>query len=333
MKAMMLTAGLGTRLRPITNMWAKPAVPFLGIPLLKYPLYLLKELGVNELVLNSHYKAEQIDGLAREIESASLKVHVSHEPGEPLGSGGGIWKAKEWLETKGESFFVCNGDEVILPKDAGIFESFVREHNERNALATILVMKHPLVGTQFGGVWCSPAGDVRGFSKNPQAFGNDSIGYHYIGLLLLNSRIFEYLPEGESNILYDALAAAIAKHETVRVVVGDFTWFETGNPTDLLEASKEALHLLDSGTGVDADALRSLTKEFWKTGTRLEKLTNALVLRAPGSDISATADVSGFVVLEEGARIESRAKVSDSILMPQSRINSESNNNIVLPSN
>lgn len=331
LKAMMLTAGLGTRLRPVTDHWAKPAVPFLGIPLLKYPLFLLQELGVNELVLNSHYKAKQIDSLAREIENTSLKVHVSHEPGEPLGSGGGIWKAKQWLKTDGESFLVCNGDEVILPKNEDVFKRFVAEHTDRNALATILVMKHPLVGTQFGGVWCSAGGDVRGFGKDPKAFGEDSIGFHYIGLLLLNSRIFEYLPEGESNILYDALAAAIAKKETVRVVVGDFTWFETGNPKDLLEATKEGLHLLDSGSGVDANALRTLTKRFWPPNTKLEKREQALVLRVGGAEVSESCQISGFAVLEAGSKASANSRITNCIAMPKAVLEGERKNEIVLP--
>lgn len=332
MKAMMLTAGLGTRLRPVTNLWAKPAVPFLGVPLLKYPLYLLQEAGVTELVLNTHYMAEQVDALAHEITSPKLKVHVSHEPGAPLGSGGGIWKAKQWLAgTKDESFLVCNGDEVILPRDPSIFARFMNDHEKNNALATILVMRHPLVGTQFGGVWCSPTGDVRGFGKNPKAFGADATGFHYIGMLLLKSRIFDYLPEGESNILYDALAKAIANKETVRAVEGDFTWFETGNPHDLLEASREALHLLDSGKGADAEALRSITKRFWKTETALEKRGDALILRTPKTKIAAEAAIRGFAVLEEGSSLEAGSSVTDIIAMPGAHISGEKKNEIALP--
>ena len=264
----MLTAGLGTRLRPITNKWAKPAVPFLGIPLLKYPLYLMRAAGVTELVLNSHYKPEQIDSLAREISSADFPVHVSHESGAPLGAGGGIWKARKLLDDGGD-FLVCNGDEVILPHDPLVLEKFKAAHAATSALATILVMKHPLVGKQFGGVWCAPDGSVRGFGKDAKAFGADSVGYHYIGLLLLNPRVFTYLPEGESNILYDGLTRAIAAGETVRAVVSDFTWFETGNPHDLLAATGEALALLDHGHGEDARALRAITSRYWEKGTVL----------------------------------------------------------------
>ena len=316
----MLTAGLGTRLRPITEKFAKPAVPFLGVPLLKYPLWLMRAAGVDELVLNSHWKPEQISSLASSLSAPNLRVHVSHEEGVPLGSGGGIWKARGWLDQRAsgdtDSFFVANGDEVILPHDISILAKFKNEHASSDALATILVMKHPLVGTQFGGVWASPSGDVRGFGKVGADFGDDAIGYHYIGLLLLNPRVFDYMPAGESNILYDVLKSAIVADEKVRVVVSDFTWFETGNPHDFLTATHEALRLLncasagvsfatsplkDAGLRRAAQALREITTEYWVPGTVLEKKESALVLRAPGSSLSGS--VKGFAVLEAGAQV------------------------------
>ncbi len=329
MKGMMLTAGLGTRLRPITSKWAKPAVPFLGIPLLKYPLYLMRAAGVNELVLNSHYKSEQIDALAREIASADFPVHVSHEAAAPLGAGGGIWKARQWLDDGGD-FLVCNGDEVILPHDPLVLEKFKAEHLRTSAVATILVMKHPLVGTQFGGVWCAPDGSVRGFGKDPKAFGADSVGYHYIGLLLLNSRVFSYLPEGESNILYDGLAKAIAAGETVRALVSDFTWFETGNPHDLLEATGEALRLLDRGHGENARALKAITSLYWEKGTVFEKQNGALLLKAPLSTLSSSARVTGFAVLEKNAHVGDGASIENSILMPDAVVSTSAKNEIVI---
>jgi mannose-1-phosphate guanylyltransferase len=347
MRGMMLTAGLGTRLRPLTERFAKPAVPFLGIPLLKYPLWLMRAAGVSELVLNSHWKPEQISALATEITSADLRVHVSHEEGTPLGSGGGIWKARSWLDQRAsgdnESFLVCNGDEVILPHDTSILEKFKSEHSASSALATILVMKHPLVGTQFGGVWSSPEGDVRGFGKNPAKFGSDSIGYHYIGMLLLSPRVFDYLPQGESNILYDALKAAIAAKEKVRVVVSEFTWFETGNPKDFLQATDDALHLLhcvnksasfadsplkDAGIRRAAQSLKEITAAYWPLGMTFAKHGDALVLKDASAKIAPSASFKGFAVLEKGAHVTSA--VENIIAMPGADVSTPRKNEICL---
>jgi mannose-1-phosphate guanylyltransferase len=257
MKGMMLTAGLGTRLRPVTDHYAKPAIPFLGVPLVHYPLALMREIGVDSLVLNTHYKAEQIEKLANELSTTHFQVTTSHESGAaPLGSGGGIAHAREHLTG---DFLISNGDEVILPRRKGVMKDFFFAHQRDQSLATILVMRHPLVGTQFGGVWADIHGKVHGFGKNADAYPG-CVGYHYIGLLLLNERVFRYLPEGESNILYDALTQAIAAGERVNVIVDGFTWFETGNPSDFLEATGDALKLAHSGAGVDAQILRAIVE-------------------------------------------------------------------------
>lgn len=309
----MLTAGLGTRLRPITDKLAKPAVPFLNIPLFYYPISLMEELEISSLVLNTHYKPEQIEKLARQIPGANYPVTFSHEAESPLGSGGGIWKARNLLEGGG-SFLVCNGDEVILPHDPHIMRKFYDEHRKHGSLATILVMEHPEVGHQFGGVWADSNGRVHGFAKTDKAYPGLR-GYHYIGLLLLNDRIFSYLPEGESNILYDALAKGIAKGEEVRVVVGDFTWYETGNPQNFLSASEEAMQLLIETDRPDSQALVKICARFWSKKTRLEFRGSAFILRGTDSIIDANVHLKGFAVLGDGSRLAASGQVMENIVV------------------
>lgn len=317
MKGMLLTAGLGTRLRPVTDQFAKPAVPFLGVPLLKYAVSLMKDAGVNEITFNTHYKPEQIEKIVSGLKDVT--THISHEPGEPLGSGGGIWKAKKFLSG---DFLVGNGDEVILPHDPSILQRFIDEHRSHNALATILVMNHPLVGTQFGGVWCDQMKNVRGFGKDSSKFGSDIRGYHYIGLLLLNEKIFDYLPEGESNILYDALTAAIAKGETVRAVDSEFTWFETGNPKDFLHATGEALELFANGKSHAADELRKIVEKNGGEKLKLESPDGALVLRHESAKVSRDVGFKGFAVLSEDSFVENGAHVENSVLLPGALVES-----------
>ena len=327
---MILAAGLGTRLRPVTEKLAKPAVPFLNIPLLYYPLELLTGLGIDKLVINTHHRPEQIEQAAKHS-LFGAPIALSYEPGQPLGSGGGIWGARGELRGGGD-FVVCNGDEVILPRDPGVIARFASEHRKHKALATILVMEHPLVGTQFGGVWTDAGGDVKGFGKDPKAFGPGLKGYHYIGLLLLNDRVFDYLPEGESNILYDALKAAIDAGETVRACVGEFTWFETGNLKDFLEASESALRLLENGRGNDATFLKALCQKHWSPGSKIERHGGASVLKGAGARIAGDARVQEFAVLGDGAEIGANAEARRCVLLPRARIASGAKADaIVLP--
>ena len=321
MKGMILAAGLGTRLRPVTSFFAKPAVPFLNIPLLYYSMALLEKAGVTEFVINSHYLAEQIKTLALEAPGLASKSVVKFEPGAPLGSGGGVWNARS--ELIGASFWLANGDEVILPREAGIFARIQDEHRKNQALATIVVMEHAGVGTQFGGVWATPDGEVRGFGKTGTAFPGTR-GFHYIGLQLLDQRVFNYLPEGESNILYDALTNAILAGERVQVVVGDFAWFETGNSHDFLKASVQCLELLRhpaKAQGADRSFLLQILERFSDQAKDGHvhwghpSTDSAIVLAADSAQISSSVVFKGAVTIGPGVKIRAGAQVSNSVLL------------------
>ncbi len=242
MKAMILAAGLGTRLRPLTDRWPKPAIPFLNVPLFFYSYELMREVGLTEVVVNIHHLPEQIVELCRIVDNS---VQISNEAAQILGSGGAVWKAREWLEGE-ENFLLANGDEVILPRQSRCLSRLVERHRETGALATLLVMRHHEVGAKFGGVWCDGEHRVLGFGKCPPAgdgaLGDGvSVGLHYVGVMCLSSRIFRYLPDGESNILYDGVMAGIRNGEKVLAFEEELDWFETGNPTDFLHASRVCL--------------------------------------------------------------------------------------------
>ena len=334
MKAMILAAGFGTRLRPVTSVFAKPAVPFLNVPLLYYSMALLASAGIEDFVINSHYLPEQIERLAKTVTGLAKSTIVKHEAGAPLGSGGGIWNAR--AELKDSDFWIANGDEVILPRQADIFQRIQRQHQESKAIATIVVMEHPGVGTQFGGVWATANGDVKGFGKSAHEFPETS-GYHYIGLQLMSPRVFDYLPEGESNILYDALKSAIAAGEKVQISIGDFTWFETGNPHDFLTASKECLELLTHSSranGSDRDFLIDALKRSAGVCPRnLSHTSSAIVLVAASARIESSVQFEGTVTVGAEVKIGAGAVIANSALLDGAiiRAGARIENQIVIP--
>jgi mannose-1-phosphate guanylyltransferase len=227
-------------------LYAKPALPFLNVPLLYYSTTLLRAAGATELVINAHYKPEQIVALAQGIRGFSSPAQISYEIEAPLGSGGGVWKAKPFLyEGSDSSFLLANGDEVIFPSTDLVLPQFLAQHRASTALATLFVMQHPEVGSKFGGVWADDQGFVHGFGKSAPAvaFGpaRSLRAYHYVGLQVLRSAIFDFLPAGESNLLYDALTKAIHAGHRVQIFEDKCRWFETGNPADFLDATKECL--------------------------------------------------------------------------------------------
>lgn len=238
MKAMILAAGEGTRLRPYTLSLPKPAIPFLGVPLAYYGVELLKEVGASQLVVNHYHLSGEIRKLF-----AGRPVQFSDETSGLLGSGGGIHKAKSYLETETD-FLVLNGDEIILPERDGQLRAALAHHQSSGHLMTICVKNHPDVGTKFGGVWTDANNKVVQFSKTPV---EGLKGWHYTGILILSNRIFSYFKSSliEENILYETATLAMSHGEKVAAFEIDCQWFETGNPSDFKAATEHCLEALE----------------------------------------------------------------------------------------
>lgn len=140
MHAMILAAGLGTRLRPITDRIPKPLVPVVGIPNIIRTIRGLTDAGVNTIVINTHW---QPDVLKRRLGNGSefdVRIVYSDEP-TLLGTGGGIKKALPFLGK--EAFIVVNGDALFAPD----FKSIIRFHKENNAAATLVLRADPAAET------------------------------------------------------------------------------------------------------------------------------------------------------------------------------------------
>jgi mannose-1-phosphate guanylyltransferase len=241
---MILAAGEGTRLRPYTLTLPKPAIPFLGVPLIDYGLRLLNELGPCDLVVNHHHLSQEILKLFHNPLYGRRNIHFSDEREVLLDSGGGVHKAQPILETE-DHFVVMNGDELILPHESGQIAKAYDAHVRSGRIATLLVMDHPLVGKKFGGVWCNVRHEVTLFSKTPLP---GLKGWHYIGILFLARRVFNSFKSGleKENLLYDTLTTAMSKGETVGVIPIRTEWFETGNPTDFIQASETCLNAMNT---------------------------------------------------------------------------------------
>lgn len=245
--ALALTAGLGTRLRPYTFEMAKPAIPFMGVPLLKHALRHLEKLPIEKLVLNLHHLPDSIRNL--QINDLRLPVpDFSDETSEILGSGGAVAKIFPHVET--DQILLLNGDEVYLPEQNEALLLAYHEHVRSGRLATLVTMSHPEVGKSLGGAWCDRDGNVIRFAKTAQA---DLIGHHYVGYLFLRRSIGKYFRTDvrEQNILYDNLSAAIAMGERVCCYHTPAHWYETGNPKSFLEATKDLLAQVVSESPVE----------------------------------------------------------------------------------
>jgi NDP-sugar pyrophosphorylase family protein len=232
-RALILTAGLGTRLRPLTYVRAKAAVPINGEPLVERVLRWLATAGVVNVVLNLHHRPQSITSIVGDGRDLGLRVRYSWE--QPvLGSAGGPRHALPLVvDAPGDTFLIVNGDTLT---DVDV-DSLLARHYESGALVTMALIKNP-DPNKYGGVLVSDDGWVTGFGARGSGLAARS-SFHFIGVQVAQAEAFSALEDGvpsESvNMLYPRLIArnpkAIAGH------ISSSSFLDIGTPSDCLETS------------------------------------------------------------------------------------------------
>lgn len=297
MKAMILAAGQGTRFRPHTQKLPKPALPFLGVPMGYFSLFSLKEAGVNSIVVNTFHLPNKVQSLYRNQNLVSCEF--SNETAFILGSGGGLKRAEDHFNGQ-EDLFLLNSDEIIISSEKKVLEKIKIQHQKNKPISTLLVTEHPLAGTKFGGVWVDKNNQVVGFGK--QAPTEAQSCYHFLGCQILNRKIFSYLePDKELNILYDGLLAAMKDNHKVEIVNIECDWFETGNPSDYLIATQNALQKLSVLSSDTYEISRTLKTFF--PDHELIKTESSLLLKSKSS-VLENCKTRGFVIVGSNTQLK-----------------------------
>jgi len=222
---MILAAGLGTRLRPITYTMPKPMVPLGGRPLIGRLADALLAAGVHDIVVNLHHFPEQIEKYLTTIDN--INFHFSYEP-QILGTGGGVRKVRSLLEDH-EDFFLINGDTFQSPR----FDDLRRARRERDSISA-LTLRHPPSGDRYTAVW-EDGGAINGFGTG------HGEALMFSGSHCISSRIFRYIPDRDvSEMTGDVYAPLLAtRRETLAAVIDDNAmWFDIGTPRRYLNASR-----------------------------------------------------------------------------------------------
>ena len=257
LSAIVLTAGLGTRLRPLTNVRAKAAVPVNGEPLARRVVAWLARHGIHDQVLNLHHRPESIASAIGDGSDLGVRVRYSWE--QPvLGSAGGPRHALPLLVDGGaDTFLVVNGDTLT---DLAL-TTIVEDHAASGALVTMAVIPNPRPD-KYGGVAVSGDGTITGFPLR----GSPGPSYHFIGVQVASARAFVSLPDGvpaESvGALYPRLMAECPG--SVRAFVSGASFQDIGTPADYLEtslalAAVEGNRLISRSASVAASATLART--------------------------------------------------------------------------
>jgi mannose-1-phosphate guanylyltransferase len=197
-----LTAGHGTRLRPLSDVRAKPAIPVAGEPMIRRIIRWLVSRGITELVLNLHHRPETLTAVVGDGSDLSARVRYSWEQPQVLGSAGGPRLALPIVAA--DTFLIVNGDTLTdLDLDA-----LIGVHMTSRALVTLALVPNREFG-RYGGVQLDEGGRVIGFvRRGPAAEGS----WHYIGVQVVNASVFApldaHMPHQSIGGVYDALIAS-----------------------------------------------------------------------------------------------------------------------------
>ncbi len=236
----MLTAGLGTRLRPLTDVRAKPAIPVAGDAMIRRIIRWLVSRGVSDLVLNLHHLPATLTAIVGDGNDLGARVRYSWEQPAILGSAGGPRLALPLVGA--DPFFIINGD-TLTDVDLG---ALAGAHEQSGALVTLALVPNRAF-EQYGGVVLDQAHRVTGFvRRGPAAEGS----FHYIGVQIARAEVFEPLRPGDAartiGGIYDSLIAS--RPGSVGGFVIDAEFFDVGTVQDYWETTR-AFEQKDAASG------------------------------------------------------------------------------------
>lgn len=290
---MVLAAGLGTRLRPLTLLRAKPALPVLGRPLLRWTLEALARYGFDEVVVNTHHLPATVRRAVGSV--PGLSVRFSHEP-RILGTGGGPRKVRRWL---GEGpVLVVNGD-VAFDLD---LTRLVERHLASGARVTLGLRPNP-DPERYGPVVTDARGRVLSIRRRPRPGDRVSL---FTGLHVLDPALLARLPPGPSDSVGDLYVPMIDAGERVDSLRLRGPWFDLGTPDDYRLSQ---LRMLRRGF-----ASRPPAALLVDPSARVH--SGARVSRSVVGERSVVAEGASVVdsVLWAGVRVGRGARVEDAIL-------------------
>ncbi|HVO57843.1 MAG TPA: nucleotidyltransferase family protein [Dongiaceae bacterium] len=238
MKAMVLAAGLGTRLRPLTDSRPKALVEVGGRTLLEITLTRLKQFGVREAIVNVHHFADMVVEYLRARDNFGMKLAISREDNQLLDTGGGLKKAAWFFEKDDEPFFLHNVDVVSTINLARMAEV----HAASGAIATLAVMERDssrLLLFDEGGALCGRRGEVR--PTEPERPGEVAyVSLAFCGIHVISPRLLGEIRETGAFSIIDVYLRLAEKGQKIQGFrADDEYWRDLGKPQSVAAAERD----------------------------------------------------------------------------------------------
>ncbi|PJJ21905.1 mannose-1-phosphate guanylyltransferase [Janthinobacterium sp. 67] len=328
MKAMILAAGKGTRVRPLTYDLPKPMIPILGKPVMAYLVEHLSRYGITEIMVNVSYLHEKIEEYFGEGHQFGVQIGYSFEGytndagevvPEPLGSAGGMKKIQEFGNFFDETTIVLCGDALI---DLDI-KSALFEHRRKGALASVITLEVPWDKVSSYGVVVSDAdGRIRAFQEKP-AQADALSNCVSTGIYIFEPEVLELIPSDRPfDIGSELFPLLVEKGLPFYAQKRDYNWIDIGSVKDYWEVLQSVLmgevaQLDVPGIQIDDGLWVGLNTSIdWSGGTRIE----GPVYIGSGSRVEAGATIIGPTWIGHGSHVCAGAEVVRSVLFEYTRV-------------
>lgn len=329
MKAMILAAGKGTRVRPITHTIPKPMIPILQKPVMEFLVELLRQHGFDQIMVNVSHLADVIENYFRDGQKFGVQIAYSFEGrieegemiGEALGSAGGMKRIQDFSPFFDDTFVVLCGDALI---DLDLTAA-VKRHREKGAIATIVMKSVPREEVpSYGVVVTDESGKIKAFQEKPSVEEALSTDIN-TGIYIFEPEIFKYIPSGQEydigSQLFPALVAAGAPFYGISM---DFEWVDIGKVPDYWRAIQSVLLGQVKNVSIPGIEVRPGIYAGLNVAVNWDKV-----------DITGPVYIGGMTIIEDGAKIVgptmigpncwlcSGATVENSVIFEYSRLGSD----------
>jgi mannose-1-phosphate guanylyltransferase len=330
MKAMILAAGKGTRVRPLTNEMPKPMIPIIGKPVMEYLIEELARHGFDEIMINVSHLPEKIESYFGNGERFGVEIGYSFEghiedgkiKSEAVGSAGGIKRIQEFGGFFDDTFLVVCGDALI---DLDLTKA-VREHWKSGAMASICTLAvEPEEVSDYGVVVTDERGQITSFQEKPSV--EDALSNKVnTGIYIFEPAVIDLIPEGEAyDIGSDLFPKIVEKALRFQAIDIPFNWIDIGRISDYWEANQKIMNgelrtIPMPGTEIKPG--------IW-VGLNASVDWDACDIRGPvyigsGTRVEAGAKIVGPTWIGHGCHIRGTAEISKSIIFEYTRIGSAS---------
>lgn len=326
MKAMILAAGKGTRVRPITYTTPKPMIPILQKPVMEFLVELLRQHGFNQIMVNVSHLANEIENYFRDGQRFGVEIGYSFEGrivdgelvGEALGSAGGMKRIQDFNPFFDDTFIVLCGDALI---DLDLTEA-VRWHKEKGSIATIVMKSVPREEvSSYGVIVTDETGRVKQFQEKPSVEEAMSTNIN-TGIYIFEPEVLNYIPSGkEYDIGGELFPQLVEMNAPFYGIAMDFQWVDIGKVPDYWRAIRGVLNGEIQNVSIPGKEVIPGVYTGLNVSVNLDKVDiKGPVYIGAMTQIEDGAKIIGPSMIGPSCRICSGATVENSVIFEYSRL-------------